>query len=1278
MRKSAHLASLFHALPHLLMRRWVLPVCLLLLAGASLRAAPYGPDGKLTEFTQPDGTRISLRVFGDEFYARTETLDGYTVVFDPSAKAYFYARRSADGQRLESTSLLAGGIVPKSAMMDAHIAIDQSAAAAQAAARRSLWEQQTGLRERWEALKELRRSLDSNGPSVKAPPDFPTLGNKIGLTLLIDFSDDPAEVPQADVVSFLNGDNYTGYDNNGSVKKYFLDNSDGKLTYSNVVTAYIRMARPKTYYNDTSKECGGQGNLLIKDALDILKASPSYSTAILPLFSSLTVDGSKRVVACNVFYAGGNGGAWTYGLWPHSWSLINVGAQELSVGGMKVWKYQITDIGSSLELGTFCHENGHMLCGYPDVYDYDYDSRGGAGKFCLMNSGGHGANPTLICAYLKNVAGWATVTDIVDPSLGVGSLVAAPETAGYNQFYRFRKPGVTTEYFLLENRQRSGRDANLPASGIAIWHVDELGDHNNQSLAPNTTHANYEVTLVQADNLWHLQNDVNSGDATDLFFDGNTAAAYNNMFYGESSPSAKWWDGSASRLRLQDFSASGPTMTFSWNFYVSPPEVRITKPSKGTIALPGSTLVISATASDLTGSGMPGTIEKLEILANGKLLASFGTPPYDFLWSPADGSFTLQARATDDEGEVGLSDSVDVEVRPPRPGETVPDFAPPSADDVVRAFSSDRQGRIYIGGAFTALDDTLSAPRVARLLPSGAPDNTFLVGSGFDGDVRVLLHSESASGLYVGGVFTTCQGQPRVALARLTVGQAGRADASADADFAPLLGGPRPVVNAIVEQYDGKILVGGSFSSVNGISITNLARLNPDGSVDSAFKPPSPFGPVNALAIQPDGKVLIGGGFSQVAGQPRRGLARLNLDGTLDTTFVVGSGFAGTVNSVAVAATGSIYAGGQFRSYKGRSFYNNLVKLSATGSLDGRFNYALDSLGGLNGAVNNVQIRPTGEVLVTGLFTQIANSVIPVAPTTVGRVVQLKPDGSIDPAFNPGGSGANSSVLNAATLADGNLAVVGAFSSFNGEPVSRIALIAGSDGIVPVLTSGQFRTVAAGGDLNLFFTSSAVPGAVEFELVSGTLPRGVTFDPVTGHLHGIPLDAGAFPLAIRPRQAPPGASGETVSFTLQVLAEAVSYDKWRRAWFTGGELTDDAVSGPAAPAPNVPGLSNLAVYAMSGGNPFDPASTQAPSLSLVWYADKQYWAYSASKYPLASAVYTPQVSQNLAYWASENTVSPENSPLATLENTTDFLRVRSTVPIPQANRQFFRLRVTVP
>lgn len=538
----------------------LLPLCGLWLAlfPTVLCSAPF--DEQVT-FTQPDGQVIVLRGRGDEFQAVFETLDGYTVVFDPRRNAYGYALLAADGTLVPSTQLV-GQVDPLTLGLTKGLRMGAEARKRQVVERWQRWEDVMQIESAWAARKAALRQLEEGGqpgdPQL-APPSFTTTGTKVGLTLLVDFSDSPATVPQAEVVAFCNGNNYTSFGNNGSVKQYFYDNSNGLLTYSNVVTIYVRAPRPKSYYNVTTNDAGVQANILIKDALDTLKAMPNYATEILPAFADLTVDSSSRVVAFNVFYAGDNGGVWSYGLWPHSWALYNAGAQALG-NGKSVYKYQLTNIGSSLSIGTFCHENGHMLCGYPDIYDYDYDSSGGAGGFCLMNSGGSGGNPTQICAYLKRASGWATTINLTTNSSVLGTL--GTTGTNINRFYRLAKPGVSTEYFLLENRQRTGRDANIPGSGILIWHVDELGNHNNQSTNYNTTHANYEVALVQADNLYHLERNSNKGDANDPFYSGNPSAAYRNEFSDTTSPPARWWDGTFSGASFTSFSGANSTMTF--------------------------------------------------------------------------------------------------------------------------------------------------------------------------------------------------------------------------------------------------------------------------------------------------------------------------------------------------------------------------------------------------------------------------------------------------------------------------------------------------------------------------------------------------------------------------------------------------------------------------------------------------------------------------------------------------------------------------------------------
>jgi M6 family metalloprotease-like protein/uncharacterized repeat protein (TIGR01451 family) len=553
------------------MRFGLFAAVLLSLAG-TLSAAPF--DQQIT-FKQPDGTMIQLHGWGDEFSAIFETQDGYTVVFDQANQAYCFARQNEASGALVSLGVQAHLGNPAALGLAQHERMSPAARKAQVVARWKQWDDQMQVQSRWHARLAAQKQVQygAQGQVLYSPPDFTTTGTKVGLTLLVDFSDDVGTIPQAEVISFCNGDNYTGFGNNGSIKQYYSDISGGLLTYTNVVTVYIRVPQPKTFYNDVTKDSGTNANLLIKDALDALKALPNYTTDILPAFNNLTVDANNQAVACNVFFAGNNSGVWMMGLWPHSWSLYNVGAQTLG-NGMSVFCYEITDMGQQLVIGTFCHENGHMLCGYPDLYDYGYDSTGGAGNFCLMgngNYGGGGKNPVEICAYLKRASGWGNSVELNSSSALLATAGAAATTGtNINQFYRYQKHSVPTEYYLIENRQQLGHDAAIPASGLAIWHVDELGDRDNQSTNYNATHANYECSLVQADNLYHFQRNINSGDANDLYYASNTAPAYINAFTDASSPSAFWWDGTASGLRITSISAASTNMTFFVGTYVPP------------------------------------------------------------------------------------------------------------------------------------------------------------------------------------------------------------------------------------------------------------------------------------------------------------------------------------------------------------------------------------------------------------------------------------------------------------------------------------------------------------------------------------------------------------------------------------------------------------------------------------------------------------------------------------------------------------------------------------
>jgi M6 family metalloprotease-like protein len=533
--------------------RWAGLVVVLWL-GALAGTATAAPFDRTFAYTQPDGTAIELWGRGDEFHAVFETLDGYTVVFDPAARAYFYAELSDDRRELRSTGVRVGqaGGAPHG---ETHLRIDPAAARAQARARQQIWDEQTKVSQRWAALKAQGRARLAAAKSgvALAPPQQPTTGIRTGLCLLVDFPDDEATIPQATVDAMLNGETFTEFGNVRSVKRYYEEVSDGHLMFSNIVTAYIRVPHPKSYYNDETQDTGLQGRLLMVDALAALKARPDYESTILPALAALDVDDQGGVLATSLLFAGAGSSVWAYGLWGQA-SALDV---PVALGnGMQVSSYQLSELGSSPGIGTFCHEVGHMVCGFPDLYDYGYESMG-AGDWCLMGFGTFSTRPVEVSAYLKYKAGWtSSLTVLTHDSTGTATV-----RAGENAFYLYPKNGdpAATEYFIVENRQHSGVDAWLPGSGVCLWHVDEAGSNDNEL---GTLDAHYECSLMQADGRRSIEGNVNYGDEGDPYYAGNPTSGYTNSFSDADTPSARWWDGTASGAHFNEFSASGATMTF--------------------------------------------------------------------------------------------------------------------------------------------------------------------------------------------------------------------------------------------------------------------------------------------------------------------------------------------------------------------------------------------------------------------------------------------------------------------------------------------------------------------------------------------------------------------------------------------------------------------------------------------------------------------------------------------------------------------------------------------
>jgi uncharacterized delta-60 repeat protein len=160
-------------------------------------------------------------------------------------------------------------------------------------------------------------------------------------------------------------------------------------------------------------------------------------------------------------------------------------------------------------------------------------------------------------------------------------------------------------------------------------------------------------------------------------------------------------------------------------------------------------------------------------------------------------------------------------------------------------------------------------------------------------------------------------------------------------------------------QSDGKILVGGDFTTFNGITANKLVRLNANGSVDTSFSVGSGFdGKIYALTLQNDSKILVGGSFSSYNGQTNKRIVRLNSNGNQDASFVTGSGFSGgTVRTIIVQSNGRIIVGGSFSGNYNGTAVKRMLRLLQDGTYDASFPVIL------NGQLNSICMVPGGAVI---------------------------------------------------------------------------------------------------------------------------------------------------------------------------------------------------------------------------------------------------------------------------------------------------------------------------
>ena len=246
-------------------------------------------------------------------------------------------------------------------------------------------------------------------------------------------------------------------------------------------------------------------------------------------------------------------------------------------------------------------------------------------------------------------------------------------------------------------------------------------------------------------------------------------------------------------------------------------------------------------------------------------------------------------------------------------------------NSIVEEITVQSDGKIVVGGGFTGYNGT-SANRIIRLNADGSVDTSFVSGFGFNNFVfSIIIQSDGK--ILVGGSFDDYNGMSENKIIRLN------SDGSKDTSFVIGTGFNGDILSVAI-QTDGKILIGGGFGTYNGTGANNIIRLNSDGSIDTSFVYGSGMvGQVTSVAIQPNGKILVGGEFDSYNGTSANKIIQLNSDGSVDTSFVSGTGFSGgkDVGGIIIQSNGSIIIIGSFTTYNGISA-NRIVMFSGSGS----------------------------------------------------------------------------------------------------------------------------------------------------------------------------------------------------------------------------------------------------------------------------------------------------------------------------------------------------------
>jgi len=401
------------------------------------------------EYRQPDGSVLTIIPKGDEFIHWAVTLDGYTLLSN-SNKAYVYACLSSDGKLTFSDIPAHNAGLRNSAELNFLKTINKA-----------LFFSDSQLN----GMKSLRKG--SGSKNMTDMGGFPTTGTRSHLLILANFSNTSSTYTQSDFDNLMNQENYN---NTGSFRDFYLEVSNGQLTINNTVTIWVTLSHPHDYY--------GPQSMWGTFAYDAVVAADQQTDINYADYDN-DLDGNVDGVCIAHQGRGQEESGNSNDIWSHSWSLIDAGysTSQLTFDGVVVSDYTTIPEkggpGAMTTIGVMCHEFGHNL-GSPDFYDTDYGTSGqydGTGSWDVMADGSWngspaGSKPPHFNPWTKIFFTWCTPITITSQQT-----VLVRNIQTYPDIYRFNTT-TANEYFLCENRQKTGFNTPLPGHGMIIYHVN--------------------------------------------------------------------------------------------------------------------------------------------------------------------------------------------------------------------------------------------------------------------------------------------------------------------------------------------------------------------------------------------------------------------------------------------------------------------------------------------------------------------------------------------------------------------------------------------------------------------------------------------------------------------------------------------------------------------------------------------------------------------------------------------------------------------------------------